>query len=324
MKSGPVYRARAAPDGMGYRRGMVARRLERTRAAALGGLVLASATVLLAACTSGGAPAGNALSPTPAGTSASTPADSHDGSGDGSGPSEANLDGSALDAASWVPEPLPGNAVLATGTFESPEGAVTGNIAIVTDAARVVEIVLTDFALDPEQVDVPPQMALLSEPDGAFGCYDTDGSSFQPSPLTGDGEQRMTMGPVDDVPTGDPSFLDQAVIYLPVGADLTADGCFGDTIALADLEWLTPQDLPELVDSGIRSGATGEVVTDADEGISVYVVAEGDTLGQIAARFGVSAEAVRYLNAGRIGQGVLLEDGTVHAGDTLNLSAEAR
>jgi hypothetical protein len=186
--------------------------------------------------------------------------------------------------------------------------------------------VLTDFALDPEvAAGAAPQMTLLSEPIGEIGCYDTDGYSFQPSPLTGDLEQRMTMGPVDDVPTGDPSFLDQAVIYLPVEAESPpADGCYGDTIAIADLEWLTPQDLPELADSGIRSGATGEVGTDADDALSVYVVAEGDSLGQIAARFGVSTEAVLYLNASRIGPGGLLEDGTVYAGEALNLSQAAR
>ncbi|WP_291046330.1 LysM domain-containing protein [Herbiconiux sp.] len=310
---------------------MVAGRLGRLRAVALGGLVTASALVLLAACTSGAAPGdGTGAAATPPRTSASEPADPVAGA-DADAPGAAG--DAAVAAASWVPEPLPGNAVLATGTFESPDAAVTGNIAVVTDAARVVEIVLTDFALDPEvAAGAAPQMTLLSEPIGEIGCYDTDGYSFQPTPLTGDLEQRMTMGPVDDVPTGDPSFLDQAVIYLPVGPDLSAespeeprvDGCYGDTIAIADLEWLTPQDLPELADSGIRSGATGEVGTDADDALSVYVVSEGDSLGQIAARFGVSTEAVLYLNAGRIGPGGLLEDGTVYAGEALNLSQAAR
>lgn len=309
---------------------MVAARLGRLRAAALNGLVMASAVVLLAACTSGAAPADDSDSaPTPASTTASEPADD-EGDAEGEQPDDA-VDDDAVDAAiSWVPEPLPANAVLATGTFESPDAAVAGNIAIVTDAARAVEIVLTDFSLDPEQGAGPaPQLTLLSEPIGEFGCYDTDGYSFQPAPLTGDALQRMTMGPVDDVPTGDPSFLDQAVIYLPAGPEPSvgpspAGGCYGETIAIADLEWLTPQDLPELADSGIRSGATGEVGTDADGGLSVYVVAGGDSLGQIAARFGVSTEAVLYLNAGRIGQGGLLEDGTVSPGEALNLSQTAR
>jgi hypothetical protein len=302
---------------------MVAGRLERLRTAALGGLVTAAAMVLLVACTSG-PPAGDRVAATTPASTTAQPVD-QGAAGEGEPPGTAP-DGAAIDAATaWVPEPLPGNAVLATGTFEAPEAAVTGNIAIVTDAERVVEIVLTDFALDPGQGAGPaPQMTLLSEPVGEFGCYDTDGYSFQPTPLTGDIEQRMTMGPVDDVPTGDPSFLDQAVIYLPVGAEPPADGCFGDTIAIADLEWLTPQDLPELADSGIRSGATGEVGTDADDELSVYMVAEGDSLGQIAARFGVSTEAVLYLNAGRIGQGGLLEDGTVYAGEALNLAPSAR
>ncbi|MCS5722338.1 LysM peptidoglycan-binding domain-containing protein [Herbiconiux sp. CPCC 203407] len=303
---------------------MVAARLGRLRAAALGGLVTASALVLLGACTSGSAPADDpGAAPTSPSASASEPVDPAAGT-DADAPDAAG--DAAVAAASWVPEPLPGNAVLATGTFESPDAAVTGNIAIVTDAVRVVEIVLTDFALDPEvAAGAAPQMTLLSEPIGEFGCYDTDGYSFQPSPLTGDVEQRMTMGPVDDVPTGDPSFLDQAVIYLPVEAESPpSDGCYGDTVAIADLEWLTPQDLPELADSGIRSGATGEVGTDADDALSVYVVAEGDSLGRIASRFGVSTEAVLYLNAGRIGQDGLLEDGTVYAGEALNLSPSAR
>ncbi len=176
---------------MGYRQGMVAGRLGRLRAAALGGLVTASALVLLAACTSGSAPAdGTGGAATPPSTSTAEPVDPVAGP-DADGDADADAPGAAGDAAvaatSWVPEPLPGNAVLATGTFESPDAAVSGNIAIVTDAARVVEIVLTDFALDPEvAAGAAPQMTLLSEPIGEFGCYDTDGYSFQPTPLTGD------------------------------------------------------------------------------------------------------------------------------------------
>jgi hypothetical protein len=299
---------------MGYRRGMVARRRDRLRASALGGLLTGVVVLTLAACTGGpGAASGSETAVTPAATGASSSVDPADGA--------VALDDPADAAAIWVPEPLPAGAVLATGTFESPGGAVAGNIAVVTDAARFVEVVLTDFALEETRT---VQLTLLSEPIGEFGCFDTEGYSFQPGPVTGEAEQRMPMGPVDGLPGGDPSFLDQAVISAVTDPAALPEGCYGDTLAIAELEWLTPQDLPPLADTGIRSGATGEAGLDAEGALAVYVVSEGDTLGDIAGRFGVSAEAIRYLNAGRIGPGGVLDDERVFAGEALNLAPDAR
>ncbi|MFB2583260.1 LysM domain-containing protein [Herbiconiux sp. P15] len=303
---------------------MTAERRSRHRATLLAGIVAASA-LLLTACTGGADDTGSGVAGTvaPPEASAAAPADE--------GGADADADGADADsaggggAATWAPEPLPGNAVLATGTFDSPEGAVVGNIAIVTDAERNVEIVLSDFALDGAALgERTVQLTLLSEPIGEIGCYDTAGYSFQPAPPTGDAEQRMPMGPMDELPSGDPSFLDQAVVYAVADPSTLPAGCYGDTVAIADLEWLTPQDVPDTEDSGIRAGATGEAVSDEEGRLTSYVVEEGDTLSQIAERFGVSERAILYLNAGRIGQGGVLDDVEVAAGETLNLSPAAR
>jgi hypothetical protein len=78
------------------------------------------------------------------------------------------------------------------------------------------------------------------------------------------------------------------------------NGCVGQLVAYAPLRWSIGDLRPGLhvADSGPRIGAEGQPTTAAGQPVS-YTVVSGDTLGAIAARFGITIDDLFYLNPTR-------------------------
>lgn len=96
-----------------------------------------------------------------------------------------------------------------------------------------------------------------------------------------------------------------------------------DSVDAEQIDGIAPQ---YLVDSGPRSGAQGETVTDADGNPVAYHAVDGDTMPGIAGRFcatmyggGDGTRWLGVLNIIRRSAGIS-GGGDVYAGDTINLS----
>jgi LysM repeat protein len=235
----------------------------------------------------------------------------------------AATDAADTASGSWNFSPPPADSVLGSGTIESPDGAVTGTIAIVTNSERFAELVVSGFSTTDSRL---LQTTLVSTPDSVFDCFNPEGYAYSLPQLSSQPEQRFAMGPVDDLPSGDPGFLDSALVYAapePPGPE-GFGGCYGDVIGIADLTWNFPQTVTPAVDAGATAGATG-VATVGEVGTPLaYEVATGDALTTIAERFGVAPTQILYLNAGRISPQGIIDDEAVYAGETLKLDAGLR
>ncbi|HEV7950947.1 MAG TPA: LysM domain-containing protein [Glaciihabitans sp.] len=70
---------------------------------------------------------------------------------------------------------------------------------------------------------------------------------------------------------------------------------------------------PDPIDSGSREGATGTVSATVDGRMTLYTVAEGDTVSDISDRFGLQPGVVSFPDAGQV------RDAPIYAGDVLQL-----
>ncbi|WP_092548317.1 LysM peptidoglycan-binding domain-containing protein [Herbiconiux ginsengi] len=228
----------------------------------------------------------------------------------------------AADPARWAPVPVSPGSVLGTGTLTSPGGALTGTVEVTSDHDGGVEVVLSGFATsDPRML----QATFSSTPGATFSCYNPEGYAFALPTLGPEPDQEFPMGRLDDLPSSDPSFLDSLVVYaVPEAAEVGVDGCYGDILAIAEMQWNSTQDIPPAVDAGARAGASGTVELTAAGTPATYQVAAGDTLSDIAERFTLDPEVILYLSAGRISPQGIVDDETVYAGETLKLDASAR
>lgn len=74
-------------------------------------------------------------------------------------------------------------------------------------------------------------------------------------------------------------------------------------------------------DAGAGSGASGEVATGAFGSPSSYTVAAGDTMSDIAERFGISVDDLFHLNPALV---PAPQDPSAYAGEVLNLDVSER
>ena len=114
--------------------------------------------------------------------------------------------------------------------------------------------------------------------------------------------------------TTDPSWMRTAVVW-----QQDAGLPYGKVLATAPLTWTLPDLRPDLAvrDTGAVEHATGTVIYDSAGDPSGYVVADGDIMDSIAARFGLERPDLDWLNPMRG-----YADATT--GETLNLSRYER
>ncbi|WP_382303539.1 hypothetical protein [Herbiconiux sp. UC225_62] len=224
--------------------------------------------------------------------------------------------------ARWAPVPVPPGSVLGTGTLTSPSGALTGTVDVTTDHDGGVEVMLSSFATsDPRML----QATFYSTPSATFGCYNPEGYAFALPTLGPEPDQEFPMGRLRDLPSADPSFLDSLVVYaVPDPSEVGVDGCYGDILAIAEMQWNSTQEIPPAVDTGAHTGASGTLELTAAGTPATYRVAAGDTLGDIAERFTLDPAVILYLSAGRISPQGIVDDEAVYAGEVLKLDASAR
>lgn len=127
-------------------------------------------------------------------------------------------------------------------------------------------------------------------------------------------QQEFSIGYNSGDTTTDPSWMRTAVIWQQL-----AGRPYGQVLATAPLTWTLPDLRPDLAarDTGTVEHATGTVIYDSAGDASGYLVAGGDILDSIAARFGVDRPDLDWLNPMRG-----YADATT--GETLNLSRYER
>lgn len=259
-----------------------------------GGTAVAIAAVL-AGCT-----VGNSAAPVPSATSAPTSATS-----------------SPSPVPSAVRAVAPGT-VLATGAFVSADRRTTGNVTITAMPLNDGLAVRVSGFRSTRTGD--PRLIHLSEravkPNTV--CFDNYGRIQDQISSAATQTFRYPGVPYYAV-SNDPSFLDSVV--LTVSAPNPADNCLWPVAEIAHLTWTMPDLHPGLavVDSGTATGARGAVTITDGRPVS-YVVAPGDTMASIAARFGITVADLAYLNPVHLA----LNPGMTMADDVYNLDRTSR
>lgn len=240
------------------KRGMALKRIGITSAVVL--------AILLAGCSASSGPPTTAIAPSPQADEAMT-----DVSGD-----------------SW-PE-LP-EGVLATGTFE---GAAQGSVKLLNNGDGMLTVRVESFAIDLDRYSGVTAVPYPTYPDQrcgsrsvawAFG-YEQEG--VVPEIY----ESRV---PLDGF-AGDPSLIRELIIR-DFDAPDGFDECAAVPAARAPLDWSYEPLRAGLVgvDTGATGGARGEPKLQ-DDIVVGYTVAADDLVEEVAARFQLTADDVRYLN----------------------------
>lgn len=231
---------------------------------------------------------------------------------------------------------IPAGTVVGTATFESDVYDVSGTVDVVHAPGTKVgatafewTLVIRDLVL-PEQFSDPTQFRIVAEPNsGTSPCMGSWGGDPIASFDITDGAGTLAFGNPfpDQNPWSsdlDPSWNDSLIILDAASETPDENGCRFPVAVHADFEWSMPDVRPDLLvtDGQAADGATGE--TSIDDGAPVaYVVAPNDTLDAVAARFGISAQDLLFLNPARqndtsTGPEILI------AGERLNLTKDGR
>lgn len=221
----------------------------------------------------------------------------------------------AADASSTEPAELP-TGVIGRAALLDVDGAAVGTIEVWRSGDELLEVrsdLVYGMDLDRSELVLAPRPIADDET-----CFDSG--------------LRVALGaPSDDEPgrwgvadlgSGDPSFLDEAVL---VRGPLEFTGeveCLAEIVAHGPIEWTFPPLRSGLVavDGGATGGARGEAVVE-DGAPVAYAVAAGDLIDEVAARFGLTADDVLYLNPARTPPSGMR---TLHPGEVLNLVVERR
>ena len=202
----------------------------------------------------------------------------------------------------------------------------------------------------PTATPTPTEVALPTPDIGVVGTGSLDGLPFQ---VTWDGEQFLLLG-FEQAPEGMlqmsvapgvvgkctkgygltfgmPTLAPMPVATGEVTRDVTfltsvsrldsyTNDCYGwPVLSTTSIAWSMQALYPDLVvtDSGDTGGALGVPTLEGTTVVS-YTVRQGDVLEEIAARFGLTADQLRWLNPRRSNQAIVYKD------ETLNLSPSRR
>ncbi|MDH6238387.1 LysM domain-containing protein [Cryobacterium sp. CG_9.6] len=207
-----------------------------------------------------------------------------------------------------IPDGVIGTAEL---TSTSGDDAVSGTV-VVTAGGGGFDVALRGF-----HSDIPGGLQLFFSPWSETTTCLADMYSFSFGNLSTDPDQPgLSLGD-RDFSRGDPSYFLTAVITANTPSTADPDGCVLTPRAVGTITWDVPDTRPELlaVDTGARFGAGGTTAVSDGSPVSYRAVA-GDTLNDIADRFGVTLDDLRFLNP--------LTSRQLQAGDDLNLTVALR
>ncbi|PPF14648.1 hypothetical protein C5C56_16290 [Rathayibacter sp. AY1D1] len=216
-------------------------------------------------------------------------------------------------------------------TDSSSDAALTGDLGVATftgsnGTAGTIRLSAADgrLALASDELEIPAAttsssgfvavMAALSPVDATTTCFDVD----FPMRLA-DGESGKPYKAWRNLAEfrGDPTAIDQLVITTKPQND---SDCSMKIIAVADVQWSVKPQRSDLVakDAGPRAAARGET-TSTDGTPTSYTVARNDLAEDVAARFGMTADDLFYLNPFRFPS-----DEILRVGEKLNLAVATR
>ena len=207
-----------------------------------------------------------------------------------------------------IPDGVIGTAEL---TSASGDDTVSGTV-VVTAAGGGFDVALKDF-----HSDVPGGLQLFFSPWSETTTCLADMYNFSFGNLSTDADQPgLSLGD-RDYSRGNPSYFLTAVITETDPSTTDPDGCVLTPRAVGTITWDVPDTRPGLlaVDTGSRFGAGGATATTDGAPISYRAVA-GDTLNDIADRFGITVDDLGFLNP--------LTSRQLQAGDDLNLQVALR
>lgn len=264
-------------------------------------------------------------------TSSTTPTPSPSGTPDGDSDS-ALLEASAhprtptpapTEAAEPAPTltPIPAGTVLAQGDVASPKGSIHFHFRMVANGDDTFSAEYSGFT---STLPAPVGVGLFDLPrkvgDGL--TYHGVGDHTLGGPTTGATATTVSL----DGSGVDPSRLGTLVTYSAAapGQSVPVEIAADKVLAVTSVRWSVParQTNVRPTDAGPRAEATGKVTATTASGTpKSYVVAPGDLIGDVAARFGISVRALVWLNEG---VQVFGEDQNLYEGTTLNLDPLGR
>lgn len=212
------------------------------------------------------------------------------------------------------PTHTPFLGVMATGRLESADGTTVGTVTITAESKKTV-VTLSGYR--PASTS---SLQFFISPYSAINPCPADRFSLDSGALSDRSTQKWVTP--DGIPgnfyDNDPTFLKTAVIGESEGSVPDSHGCVVSPEAVAQLTWMMPATHESLdaEDSGPRPDAMGSSFME-DEKLVTYTVASGDTVSEIAARFGITVGDLYYLNPYDASP-------DIEAGEVLNLSRADR
>jgi hypothetical protein len=206
--------------------------------------------------------------------------------------------------------------VVATASVSAPDGSVGFHIAVTATGSDAYEIEVSDYHSAVK--GAPFQMFLRQYPE-SLGSFIEEGVSFGYASWGASETDHTPPQSVDLSTAGDdPTFLQNVVIT--TASPASSQGAW-KVVAVAPLVWHAPNRHSGLVvhDSGPASGATG-TATKQNGVVASYLIARGDSVTDVEARFGLTLRDLVYLNA----RNAAAINFQLNWGQTLNLDPALR
>ncbi len=212
-----------------------------------------------------------------------------------------------------TPQPWPAlpRGVLATGTFE---GGAEGDVEIRNQGDDMLTLHIDGFRIAFERFSGIGALSYPTYPSAECGSRHLRWE-FGYESLESVSETYESAVPLSGF-SGDPSVIRELIIR-DQDAPSWDDECAAPPAAKAVLNWTYEPLRASLVpdDSGVTGGAEGEA-TSVDGEIVTYTVAPNDLIEEVAARFGMTADDIEYLNP--------LGPQKLRAGETILLNGKHR
>ncbi len=191
---------------------------------------------------------------------------------------------------------VPPGTVVAESDVASPKGSIHFHYQVVSNGDGTYSAHYSGFT---STVPVPISVTLIDVPPHVGDGLTYHGVGDHPL-----GGQTAAAAPPSSVPlgsVGNPSYLGTLLTYssAPSADGVPVELGPGKILAVDTIRWHVPVRDTNVhpLDGGARAGATGRVrQTTASGAPATYVVAPGDTLDEVAGRFGISTQALVWLN----------------------------
>ena len=214
---------------------------------------------------------------------------------------------------------VPAGTVVAQGDVTSPKGSIHFDYRVVANGDDTYSAQYSDFT---SSVPMPVGVTFIDvAPNVGDGLtWHGVGDHTLGGPTGSPGSSSASLGSEDQ-----PSYLTSLVTYSAATSDdgLPVELGPNKVLAVSTVTWSIPvrQSNVHPVDGGARANASGAVTaTTAGGAPKSYVIAPGDLIDAVAARFGISVEDLIWLNANLQ---VFGDQQYLYEGTTLNLDPDS-